>query len=149
MTGSQAEQGNLQHITKPSFTISGWYYSCRDTSYTVFCKQDSTGSVEHTYICLEVSSDKTFLITLMLSGVETVTQIRATSFLAQSGWTWFSIVVEEVYGNSVVSFYAANNGYTTGLLTSPSPPARLEKVTLTGFYTDPAASANIKINFGC
>lgn len=149
MTGSLSEQGNFQHITKPSFTISGWYYSCRDSSYTVFCKQDISGATETTYMCLEVGSDRTFLITLMLSGVETLTQIRPTSFLSQSGWTWFSIVVEEVYGNSIVSFYAANDGYTTGLLAPPNPPARLERVTLTGFYTDPAPSANIKIYFGC
>jgi hypothetical protein len=147
MTGSTAEQSNSQHITKPSFTISGWYYSCAAASYTVFCKQDSSGSVEQTYLCLEVDSDSTFIITLMLSGVETMYQVRPTSFKAVSGWTWFAITVEEVYGNSVLSFYAAHDSYS-GLIT-PGPPAKLEKVTLTGFYTDPAPSPNIEVYFGC
>jgi len=72
MTSSQAELGGTtNHITKPSFTISGWYYSCATTSYTVFCKQDSYTGVENTHVCLEVDSDSSFIITLTLSGQET------------------------------------------------------------------------------
>ena len=145
MTSSLAEQGNLAHVTKPSFTVSGWYYSCKDASFTVFCKQDATtGPTETTYMCLEVETDSSFIITLMLSGVETLYQVKG--FKAASGWTWFSISVQEVYGKSVVSFYAAHDSYTG--LASP-PPAKTEKVTLSGYYTDPVASPNIKIYFGC
>lgn len=46
MTASAASAGNSQIITMPSFTISGWFYSCATTYYTVFCKQDSSGTTE-------------------------------------------------------------------------------------------------------
>ena len=70
------------------------------------------------------------------------------NFKAVSGWTWFAITLEEIYGNSILTFYAAHDSYT-GLITGL--PARSESTTLAGFYTDPlpAAKPNLKINFGC
>lgn len=83
----------------------------------------------------------------MLSGVET--SYRVANFKAVSGWTWFAITVEEIYANSILTFYAAHDSYTG--FAAGSLPARSERTTLTGFYTDPlpAAKPNLKINFGC
>jgi hypothetical protein len=67
---------------------------------------------------------------------------------AASGWTWYSIVVEEVYGNSILTFYTSHDSYT-GLPAAPDVPARSEKVTLIGKYTDPTPSPTVKIYFGC
>lgn len=148
MTSSMAEQGLTRHFAKPSFSISGWYYSCSSQSYTVFCKQESpANSPESSWLCLEVDSESQFIITLMLSGVET--SYKVANFKAASGWTWFAITVEEIYANSILTFYAAQDSYT-GLL-SPTFPAKMETVTLTGFYTDPlpADKPNVKINLGC
>jgi len=130
MTGSQAEQGNSAQITGKSFTVSGWYYSCPAASYVVFCKSDSaTGPVETTYLCLEVDSDSSFVVTLMLSGVETLYQVQ--TFKAFSGWMYFAITVEEIYGNSIVTFYAAADSYSNLLA---NVPAKSESTTLKGFY---------------
>jgi hypothetical protein len=147
LTGSKAEIANVQHIVKPSFTISGWYYSCATASFTVFCKQDVSGATETTYLCLEVDQDSSFIITLLLSGVETLYQVKPNNFKAASGWTWFALTIDEVYGNSILSFYAAHDSYSAAI--AGGPPAKVEMSTLTGFYTDPAASPNKKIYFGC
>lgn len=106
--------------------MSGWYYSCAAASYTVFCKQDSqSGAVETTHVCLEVDSDSTFIVTLMLSGVETQYQVK--NIKAASGWTYFAITVNEIYGNSILTFYAAQDSYTSLLA---SMPAQKESATL-------------------
>lgn len=62
------------------------------------------------------------------------------------GWTWFSIVVQVIYGNSLLTFYAANDAYT-GL--SAPVPAKSEVTTLTGYYVDPPAAPTLMIYFGC
>jgi hypothetical protein len=82
----------------------------------------------------------------MLSGVET--SYKVANFKAASGWTWFAITVQEIYQNSILTFYAAHDSYT-GLLTGL--PAKSETTTLSGFYTDPlpAAKPQLKIYFGC
>ncbi len=84
------------------------------------------------------------MVSLALSGVETLYQVQ--SFKAVSGWMYFAITVQEIYGNSILTFYAAANSYSNLL---PSMPAKGESTTLQGFYTDPAASPAVKIYFGC
>jgi hypothetical protein len=134
---------------KPSFTISGWYYSCATTQYTAFCKQESLpGLAEATWVCLEVDADSSFIISLMLSGVET--QYKVAGMKALSGWTWFAITLQEIYGNTILTFYSGHDNYIAPFVAADFI-VKVETVTLAGFYTDPLPSAKpqLKLYLGC
>ena len=84
----------------------------------------------------------------MLSGVET--SYKVASMKATSGWTWFAITVQEIYANTILTFYASHDSYVAPFATD-GLSAKVETVTLTGFYTDPLPTdkPQLKIYFGC
>ena len=69
---------------------------------------------------------------------------------ALSGWTWFAITLQEIYGNTILTFYSGHDSYTAPFITADFI-VKVETVTLAGFYTDPlpVAKPQLKLYFGC
>jgi len=89
-------------------------------------------------MCLEVDSESSYVVTLMLSGVET--SYKVGSVKALSGWTWFAITLQEIYGNTILTFYTGHDNYVQPFLANDFA-VKVETVTLAGFYTDPLPAA--------